>query len=209
KKIATSAPVVRLLGNDKVMRVATGVMDARTRVRAAADLAAEAWSVLLNGHTLPTIDPALEGGAAVREARTNGAARNGAPLAGATSAERESGNGRSALSAEPRRTLRTVTTHAAEGDQQQLAQQMSARTSLSKIGGRDVFEKCFKFKTADSARAMGVYPFFRPLDFNNGPEAQLEGRKGIMLGSNNYLGLTTHPRVREAAKPAIEKYSTS
>src|SRR5262249_53849388 len=77
------------------------------------------------------------------------------------------------------------------------------------IGGRDVFEKCFKFKTADNARAMGVYPFFRPLDFNNGPEAQLEGRTVIMLGSNNYLGLTTHPKVREAAKNAIDRFGTS
>src|SRR6185503_3317496 len=54
-----------------------------------------------------------------------------------------------------------------------------------------------------------VYPFFRPLDFNNGPEAQLEGRRVIMLGSNNYLGLTAHPKVREAAKQAIDKYGTS
>src|SRR5262249_19756523 len=53
------------------------------------------------------------------------------------------------------------------------------------------------------------YPFFRPLDFNNGPIAQLEGREVIMLGSNNYLGLTTHPKVREAAKQAIDKYGTS
>src|SRR4029078_2211593 len=90
-----------------------------------------------------------------------------------------------------------------------LASQMAARTSLSRIGGRDVFEKCFKFMTADNARAMGVYPFFRPLDFNNGPEAQLEGRKVIMLGSNNYLVLTTHPKVREGGKAAIDKDSTS
>src|SRR4029079_3890143 len=99
-----------------------------------------------------------------------------------------------------------VTSSAAE---QKLASQMAARTSLSRIGGKDVFEKCFKFMTADNARSMGVYPFFRPLDFNNRPEAQLEGRKVIMLGSNNYLGLTTHPRVREAAKEAIDKYGTS
>ncbi|MBK9259297.1 MAG: aminotransferase class I/II-fold pyridoxal phosphate-dependent enzyme [Polyangiaceae bacterium] len=86
---------------------------------------------------------------------------------------------------------------------------MARRTSLSRIGGRDVFDKCRKFMAADNARAMGVYPFFRPLDFNNGPEAVLEGRSVIMLGSNNYLGLTTHPKVREAAKQAIEKYGTS
>jgi 8-amino-7-oxononanoate synthase len=90
-----------------------------------------------------------------------------------------------------------------------LAQSMAERASLAKVGGRDVFDKCFKFMTADNARAMGVYPFFRPLDFNNGPIAQLEGREVIMLGSNNYLGLTTHPKVREAAKAAIDKYGTS
>jgi 8-amino-7-oxononanoate synthase len=99
--------------------------------------------------------------------------------------------------------------HSGGTAEQTLATQMAARTSLSRIGGRDVFEKCFKFMTADNARAMGVYPFFRPLDFNNGPEAQLEGRTVVMLGSNNYLGLTTHPRVREAAKAAIDKYGTS
>src|SRR5262249_47547124 len=93
--------------------------------------------------------------------------------------------------------------------EQKLASQMAARTSLSRIGGRDVFEKCFKFMTADNARTMGVYPFFRPLHFNNCPRAQLEERSVIMVGSNNSLGLTTHPRVREAAKAAIDKYGTS
>ncbi|HSN98568.1 MAG TPA: aminotransferase class I/II-fold pyridoxal phosphate-dependent enzyme, partial [Candidatus Nanopelagicales bacterium] len=93
--------------------------------------------------------------------------------------------------------------------EQKLATQMASRVSLSRLGGRDVFDKCFKFMTADNARSMGVYPFFRPLDFNQGPEAQLEGRRVTMFGSNNYLGLTTHPKVREAAKQAIDKYGTS
>jgi 8-amino-7-oxononanoate synthase len=56
---------------------------------------------------------------------------------------------------------------------------------------------------------MGIYPFFRPLDFNDGPEAQINGKRVVMFGSNNYLGLTTHPRVREAAKNAIERFGTS
>ncbi|MEZ4308160.1 MAG: aminotransferase class I/II-fold pyridoxal phosphate-dependent enzyme [Polyangiaceae bacterium] len=86
---------------------------------------------------------------------------------------------------------------------------MASRASLTRIGGRDVFDKCQRFKAADNARSMGVYPFFRPLDFNNGPEAQLEGRTVTMLGSNNYLGLTTHPKVRAAAQAAIDKYGTS
>jgi 8-amino-7-oxononanoate synthase len=72
-----------------------------------------------------------------------------------------------------------------------------------------VFEKCFKFMTADNARSMGVYPFFRPLDQNNGPEAMLDGHAVTMLGSNNYLGLTTHPKVRAAAQAAIDRYGTS
>ena len=86
---------------------------------------------------------------------------------------------------------------------------MAARTSLAAVGGRDVFEKAYQFKTADNARAMGVYPFFRPLDLNDGPEAVVEGRRVTMFGSNNYLGLTTHPKVREAAVEAIRKYGTS
>ena len=55
KKLASSGPVVRLVSNDGVMRVATGVMDARTRLRAAAEHASEAWNILLNGHALPNI----------------------------------------------------------------------------------------------------------------------------------------------------------
>jgi 8-amino-7-oxononanoate synthase len=161
---------------------------------------------MIHGHELPTIDPALEGEADVvgkPAAKTNGHANghangsNGHAIsaAPATAPSRASGGGGA-----------TVEVTAAE---QSLAKDMAARTSLSRIGGRDVFEKCQKFMTADNARAMGMYPFFRPLDFNNGPEAQLDGKKVVMLGSNNYLGLTTHPRVREAAKAAIDKYGTS
>src|SRR5262249_9313703 len=165
---------------------------------------AEALGILLKGHALPTIDPALEGGTEATGAPQNGVAVNGkahvaapAPAPAASFTPGASAGVEAAAAGTP----------PAAGEK--LASQMAARTSLSRIGGKDVFEKCFKFMTADNARSMGVYPFFRPLDFNNGPEAQLEGRKVVMLGSNNYLGLTTHPRVREAAKPAIEKYSTS
>jgi 8-amino-7-oxononanoate synthase len=62
---------------------------------------------------------------------------------------------------------------------------------------------------ADNARKMGIYPFFRPLDFNNGPEAEINGKRVLMFGSNNYLGLTTHPKVREAAKAAVDRFGTS
>jgi 8-amino-7-oxononanoate synthase len=53
-----------------------------------------------------------------------------------------------------------------------------------------------------------LYPYFRPIEENEGPVVQIEGRKVIMAGSNNYLGLTAHPKVKEAAIKAIEKYGT-
>lgn len=215
RKLASSGVVVRLMSNDRVMKVATGVMDAKTRVRAARDLAGEALNVLVNGHALPTIDPALEGADEVR-AKPNGAAKT--HVNGANGVNGKSNGASHGMSAAVGGALQEVTSGAAAtstaqvartATEESLATQMAARTSLARIGGRDVFEKCFKFMTADNARAMGIYPFFRPLDFNNGPEAQLEGRSVTMLGSNNYLGLTTHPKVREAAKRAIDKYGTS
>jgi len=55
---------------------------------------------------------------------------------------------------------------------------------------------------------MGVYPYFRAIEENEGPVVQIEGRKIVMAGSNNYLGLTAHPKVKEAALKAVEKYGT-
>lgn len=73
----------------------------------------------------------------------------------------------------------------------------------------DLFTKCYRFEDADSAREAGTYPYFIPLDRNEGTEVVFEGRRIIMCGSNNYLGLTTHPKVREAARKAIDLYGTS
>ncbi len=73
----------------------------------------------------------------------------------------------------------------------------------------DIFKKCFDFEDARQAKAAGVYPYFLPLVSNEGTEIVYEGRRIIMCGSNNYLGLTAHPRVREAAIDAIKKYGTS
>lgn len=72
----------------------------------------------------------------------------------------------------------------------------------------DIFKKCFEFTRADEVKAMGLYPYFRPIEANEGPEVQIEGRKIVMAGSNNYLGLTAHPKVKEAAIKAVEKYGT-
>jgi len=72
----------------------------------------------------------------------------------------------------------------------------------------DLFQKCIDFKRADEVKALGVYPYFRAIEENEGPVVQIEGRKVIMAGSNNYLGLTAHPQVVEAAVKAVEKYGT-
>jgi 8-amino-7-oxononanoate synthase len=86
----------------------------------------------------------------------------------------------------------------------------------------DLFEKCRGFLSdpavAESmgypaspsrAKELGVYPFFIPLDETEGTEVTIEGHHLVMLGSNNYLGLTTHPDVREAAMRAIREFGTS
>ena len=73
----------------------------------------------------------------------------------------------------------------------------------------DIFEKCFSFETVKDAKKTGIYPYFIPLDENEGTEVIFNDQRVIMCGSNNYLGLTTHPKVRQAAIDAIERYGTS
>jgi 8-amino-7-oxononanoate synthase len=72
----------------------------------------------------------------------------------------------------------------------------------------DLFEKCWSFTRADEIKAMGYYPYFRPIEENEGPVVRIEGRTVIMAGSNNYLGLTADPRVKKAAREAVDKYGT-
>lgn len=73
----------------------------------------------------------------------------------------------------------------------------------------DILEKCYQFSVVKDAKEFGIYPYFIPLDENEGTEVIYQGRHVIMCGSNNYLGLTTHPKVRQAAVDAIERYGTS
>jgi 8-amino-7-oxononanoate synthase len=73
----------------------------------------------------------------------------------------------------------------------------------------DIFEKCYNFTYAKEFIASGYYPYFIAMQGNEGSEAIFQGRRMIMCGSNNYLGLTTHPKVRQAAIEAIERYGTS
>ncbi|MFA7421091.1 MAG: pyridoxal phosphate-dependent aminotransferase family protein [Melioribacteraceae bacterium] len=72
----------------------------------------------------------------------------------------------------------------------------------------DLFKKCIDFTRADDIKALGFYPYFRPIEENEGPVVQIEGKKVVMAGSNNYLGLTAHPKVKEAALEAVRKYGT-
>ncbi len=71
-----------------------------------------------------------------------------------------------------------------------------------------VFTKCEQYHTPDEIRAMGLYPYFHELQSRQDNEVVMEGRRRIMLGSNNYLGLTNHEEVKRAAAEAVEKYGT-
>ncbi len=73
----------------------------------------------------------------------------------------------------------------------------------------DIFEKCSQFTEAKTAIEQGYYPYFIPLNENEGTEVTYQGRRLLMCGSNNYLGLTTHPKVKQAALDAIQRYGTS
>ena len=72
----------------------------------------------------------------------------------------------------------------------------------------DLFEKCGKFTAAKEVMAAGFYPYFRVVESEQDPEVIVQGKKMIMLGSNNYLGLTSHPKVKEAAIAAVKKYGS-
>jgi len=76
-------------------------------------------------------------------------------------------------------------------------------------GGHDVLAKAYQWELYDQLSASGLYPYFQAIEENQGPVARYQGREVIMLGSNNYLGLTTHPKVREASIDAVRKYGTS
>jgi len=86
----------------------------------------------------------------------------------------------------------------------------------------DLFEKCIGFYNDPAVaqkygyptnprtiQQMGMFPYFIPIEHAEGPEVYIGGRKLLMIGSNNYLGLTNHPKVKEAAIEAVRKYGTS
>src|SRR5688500_8026539 len=127
KRMLLSPSVMRWVSDDRVMKAAEGVMDARSRFKAA-------WRVLLNGHDLPHVDPALDDHIAPTE--TNGHKLNGNGLSGHANGSKANGHAPSAIK---------------EGSSD-MHTSLKERSSLAGIGGRDVFDKCFKFMAADNAR---------------------------------------------------------
>jgi 8-amino-7-oxononanoate synthase len=71
-----------------------------------------------------------------------------------------------------------------------------------------LFEKCRQFTKAREVQAAGLYPYFKPISDSEDTTVVIEGQKRIMLGSNNYLGLTHHPKVLEAASRALSRYGS-
>jgi len=187
KRVLSKPAVLRWVSDDRVMKAAEGVLDARMRMRAA-------WRILLDGHELPAIDPALD--ESIGSSAPPPSSEAPSKLNGSNGAHGANGTNGTSLQARA----------AGSSD---MHESLKERSTLAGIGGRDVFDKCFAFSAADNARKMGIYPFFRALDFNDGPEAVMDGRRVVMFGSNNYLGLTTHPKVREAARAAIDRFGTS
>jgi len=74
---------------------------------------------------------------------------------------------------------------------------------------KDIFDKTRTFTRAKEAMALGLYPFFQPLADSDATTATFRGKEVVMIGSNNYLGLTTHPKVKQAAIDAVERFGTS
>ena len=84
-----------------------------------------------------------------------------------------------------------------------------AALSKEEICLMDLFDKCYGFTRAKELMRAGCYPFFTPLDDTEGCVVTVGDKQLVMAGSNNYLGLTTHPKVRAAALEALDRFGTS
>jgi 8-amino-7-oxononanoate synthase len=78
----------------------------------------------------------------------------------------------------------------------------------SSSDAQPLLEKVRRFQDARRVRELGLYPYFRTIDSAQDTEVMIRGKKVLMLGSNSYLGLTNHPKVKEAALEAVRKYGT-
>ena len=73
----------------------------------------------------------------------------------------------------------------------------------------DIFSKAYAFTRADEAAAIGMHPYFKPIAEQHGGTVVVEGREMIITGSNDYLGLTQDPRLKAAARGALDNFGTS
>lgn len=85
---------------------------------------------------------------------------------------------------------------------------MKIKDSAPTNGKLGIFNKCYDFTAADEVREMGIYPFFREISSAPDNEVTINGKQVIMIGSNNYLGLTNHPKVIERVHKAVDKYGS-
>ncbi len=72
----------------------------------------------------------------------------------------------------------------------------------------DLFKKCYDYKTVDETKQLGIYPYFHALESRQDIVVSMEGKREIMIGSNNYLGLTGDPRVIEAGVKAMKEFGS-
>ncbi|MDH3640085.1 MAG: pyridoxal phosphate-dependent aminotransferase family protein, partial [Gammaproteobacteria bacterium] len=83
-----------------------------------------------------------------------------------------------------------------------------AKQSTIEAPRAEIFEKCRKFTRARELIEAGIYPYFHKVESAQEPEVIAEGRPMVMMSSNNYLGLTNHPKVKEAAIEAVRRFGT-
>jgi len=74
--------------------------------------------------------------------------------------------------------------------------------------GKKLHDKIAQFTDASSIKEKGIYPYFRPIESAQDTEVIINNKRVLMFGSNSYLGLTNHPKIKEASKKAIDKYGT-
>lgn len=73
---------------------------------------------------------------------------------------------------------------------------------------KKLHDRIAAFKDATAIKEKGLYPYFRAIESGQDTEVMIDGKKVLMFGSNSYLGLTNHPKIKEAAKQAVDKYGT-
>ncbi|UCH27978.1 MAG: pyridoxal phosphate-dependent aminotransferase family protein [Trueperaceae bacterium] len=80
---------------------------------------------------------------------------------------------------------------------------------MPEVKTADIFAKAHKFTLAEEAEAAGIYPYFKAIEAQYGGTVSVDGREMVITGSNDYLGLTQDPRLKEAARKALDSFSTS